>query len=395
MRFSAEILRHDGTLEHLDVDAVDVEQARQRLVSEGRAILRIKPLDAGRKWLHRQRPFPLILFCQELLALLRAGLSIVEGLETLAEKENQPEARAILLGLLGELHQGKGFSLALSVFPAQFPALLVATVRASERTGDLDEAIDRFIAYEIQIDRVRKKVVSASIYPSLLILIGGLVTVFLLGYVVPRFSSVYQDADKELPAMSGALIAVGNFLSNNALAVLLGTLAAGFLTVNGVRSGVVGNALRRLCRHVPLLDEKLRVFSLARCYRTLGMLLRGGIPLSTGMEMVAGLLSGEMRQNLLTAQRLVSEGIAYSVAAESAGLVTPIATRLLRVGEQGGNLGEMMERIAIFYDEDIQRWTDQLIRLIEPLLMAVIGIVIGGVVVLLYLPIFELASGIQ
>jgi general secretion pathway protein F len=172
-------------------------------------------------------------------------------------------------------------------------------------------------------------------------------------------------------------------------------IAAGFLFMHGVRSGAVGNGLRRVCRQVPLLDEKLRVFSLARCYRTLGMLQRGGIPLSTGMEMVAGLLAGEMRQNLVTAQRLVSEGVPYSVAAEQAGLVTPIATRLLRVGEKGGNLGEMMERIAVFYDDDIQRWTDQLIRLIEPLLMAVIGIVIGGVVVLLYLPIFELASGIQ
>jgi general secretion pathway protein F len=395
MRFSAEILRQGGKAERLEVDALDVDQARRRLLAEGCAILRIKPLGAGGGWLRRQRPFPLVLFCQELLALLRAGLSIVEGLETLAEKESQPEARAILEGLLGELRQGKGFSAALGVFPAQFPALLVATVRASERTGDLDEAIDRFIAYEIQLDLVRKKIVSASIYPTLLILIGGLVTLFLLGYVVPRFSSVYQDAGKELPAMSAALIVIGNFLAHNWLAILIATIAAGFLFMHGVRSGAVGNGLRRVCRQIPLLDEKLRVFSLARCYRTLGMLQRGGIPLSTGMEMVAGLLSGEMRQNLVTAQRLVSEGVPYSVAAEQAGLVTPIATRLLRVGEKGGNLGEMMERIAIFYDDDIQRWTDQLIRLIEPLLMAVIGIVIGGVVVLLYLPIFELASGIQ
>lgn len=395
MRFSAEILRQGGKPERREVDALDADQARRRLLAEGCAVLRIKPLGVGSGWLRRQRAFPLVLFCQELLALLRAGLSIVEGLETLAEKESQPEARAILEGLLGELRQGKGFSAALSVFPAQFPALLVATVRASERTGDLDEAIDRFIAYEIQLDLVRKKIVSASIYPTLLIIIGGLVTLFLLGYVVPRFSSVYQDAGKELPAMSAALIVIGNFLAQHWLAILIATIAAGFLFMHGVRSGAVGNGLRRACRQIPLLDEKLRVFSLARCYRTLGMLQRGGIPLSTGMEMVAGLLAGEMRQNLVTAQRLVSEGVPYSVAAEQAGLVTPIATRLLRVGEKGGNLGEMMERIAVFYDDDIQRWTDQLIRLIEPLLMAVIGIVIGGVVVLLYLPIFELASGIQ
>jgi len=111
--------------------------------------------------------------------------------------------------------------------------------------------------------------------------------------------------------------------------------------------------------------------------------------------MVAGLLTGEMRRNLETAQRLVSEGVPFSAAAETAGLVTPIATRLLRVGEQGGNLGEMMENIAVFYDEDILRWSDYLIKMVEPLLMAVIGVVVGGVVVLLYMPIFDLASGIQ
>lgn len=395
MRFSAEILRPGGKLEHLDIDAVDAAQARHRLVAERCAVIRLKPKDAGARIWRGQRAFPLILFCQELLALLRAGLSIVEGLETLAEKESQPEARAILDGLLEELRQGKGFSVALATFPSHFSDLLVATIRASERTGDLDQAIDRFIAYETQLDRVRKKLVSASIYPALLLTIGGLVTVFLLGFVVPRFSSIYEGAGKELPVMSAVLIAFGNFLSHNWVAVLAAVVAGAVMLVHGVRSGAVGKGIRRLCRYIAPLDVKLRVFSLARCYRTLGMLLRGGIPLSTGMEMVAGLLSGDMRQSLVTAGRLVSEGVPYSVAAEQTGLVTPIATRLLRVGEKGGNLGEMMERIAVFYDEDIQRWTDQMIKLIEPLLMALIGIVIGGIVVLLYMPIFDLASGIQ
>jgi len=395
MLFIAEILLQEGTLQHIEIDALDAAQAHLRLKAEGLVVVRLKPAGGGGSWLRRPRPFPLILFCQELLALTRAGLSIVVGLETLAEKERQPEARAILENLLNELRQGKSFSVALSTFPAQFPDLMVATIRASERTGNLDQALDRFISYEKQLDVLRKKLVSASIYPCVLIVIGGLVTAFLLGFVVPRFSGVYQDMGKDLPAMSGALIAIGNFLSQYWAGVLLSLFGTGALLVKSVRSGAFGNALRRICRRIPVLEEKLLVFSLARCYRTLGMLLLGGIPLSSGMAMVAGLLTGEMRRNLETAQRLVSEGVPFSAAAETAGLVTPIATRLLRVGEQGGNLGEMMENIAVFYDEDILRWSDYLIKMVEPLLMAVIGVVVGGVVVLLYMPIFDLASGIQ
>lgn len=395
MRFFAEILRPGGKMDRLEVHAVDAEQARHRLLADGCAIIRLAPREAAGTWRFRQRAFPLILFCQEVLALLRAGLSIVESIETLVEKENQSETRNVLEGLLGELRQGKPFSAALATFPVQFPTLFVATISASERTGDLDQAIDRFIAYEIQIGLVRRKIASAAIYPSMLLIVGGMVTVFLLGYVVPRFSSIYEGTGKEMPGLSAALIVFGNFLAQNWLPVLIGLLFAVAMLWRGIRSGQVGRLLRHLCRHIPPLEEKLRVISLARCYRTLGMLLCGGIPLSAAMEMVAGLLVGDMREGLVMAQRLVGEGFAYSVAAERAELVTPIATRLLRVGEKGGNLGEMMERIAVFYDEDIQRWMDTLIKLIEPLLMAAIGIVIGGVVVLLYMPIFDLASGIQ
>ena len=395
MRFAVEILHQDGRLEKVEVDAVDDGQARLRAQTGGAAVLQIRALGAAGGLFRRRHHFSLVLFCQELLALLKAGLSIVEGLETLAEKEAQAESRQILTGLIDELRQGRGFSAALAAFPEQFPELLVATVKASERTGDLEQSIERFIAYEIQLDQVRKKIVSASIYPVLLIGIGGLVTLFLLTYVVPRFSSVYQDAGREMPAMSGALIVFGNFLAAHWLPLgLVAALAVAGL-IHAWRRGWIGTALLRLSRRVPALNDKLKVFSLARCYRTMGMLLRGGIPLLSAMEMVSGLVSGDMQRNLGEARRRVSEGIPFSTAAEANGLVTPVATRLLRVGEKGGNLGEMMERIAAFYDEDIQRWTDRLTKLVEPLLMAFIGIVIGGIIVLLYMPVFDLASGIQ
>lgn len=395
MRFSLQVLHPDGRLSQLEVDAPDAGQAKQLARVGGVAIISATEISGTGKLFQKRRRFPIVLFCQELLALLRAGLSIVEGIETLAEKESNGESRQILLGLQTELRQGRGFSMALAAFPEHFPALLVATVKASEQTGDLEHSIARFIAYELQIDQVRKKVVSASIYPLLLIVIGGLVTLFLLAYVVPRFSSVYQDAGKEMPALSGALIVVGNFLSAYWLPLALAVAGLVIGLMHAWRKGWITSLLLQLSQRLPALNEMLLVFSLARCYRTMGMLLSGGIPLPAAMEMVSGLVASNMRDNLATARERVSEGIPFSVAAEACGLVTPVATRLLRVGEKGGNLGEMMERIAAFYDEDIQRWTDYMTKLIEPLLMAVIGIVIGGIVVLLYLPVFDLAAGVQ
>jgi general secretion pathway protein F len=146
---------------------------------------------------------------------------------------------------------------------------------------------------------------------------------------------------------------------------------------------------------IPSVGERLLVYQLARFYRTVGMLLRGGTPLVPALEMTAGVLTPDLRARLAAATRRIREGASISVAMEANGLVTPVALRLLRVGERSGEMAEMMERIAVFHDEELARWVDWFTRLFEPLLMAVIGVVIGAIVVLMYLPIFELAGSLQ
>ena len=152
-----------------------------------------------------------------------------------------------------------------------------------------------------------------------------------------------------------------------------------------------GFALWRL----PAVGERLKVYQLARFYRTTGMLLRGGIPLVAALRMGAELLHPLLRERLAAASRTISEGHAVSRSMEGSGLTTPVALRMLSVGEQSGNMGEMMERIAAFHDEEISRWVDWFTRLFEPILMAAIGLVIGAIVILMYMPIFELAGNLQ
>lgn len=339
--------------------------------------------------------FPLVLFSQELLALLNAGLNLVEALETLEAKESRAEHKAVLTRLLARLNEGKALSAAMAEQPAVFPPLYVATVRASERTGSVPEALSRYVGYQNQLDAVKKKLVTASIYPVLLLTVGALVTLFLLGYVVPKFSAIYEDIGGSLPWLSRVLLQWGQMIEAHgaaALAVFGAALAAGgyALTRPDVRSRI-GHALWR----VPAIGERLRVYQLARFYRTVGMLLNGGTPVVTALGMVGGLLQPGLRASLERACTAVREGQPLSAAMERHGLTTPVAQRLLRVGERTGAMGDMMERIGEFHDEEMSRWVEWFTRLFEPLLMVVIGLVIGVIVWLMYMPIFELAGSIQ
>ena len=395
MRYLLKVLREPDQILTLDLDAANEAAARVQAMQQGYVVLTAKAAAGlNRSW-SLSKKFPLPLFSQELLALMSAGLSLVESLEAIAEKEGSPEHRRIFEGLLARLRQGLTFSATLEALPAQFPPLYVAMVRASERTGDLAEALSRYIAYWEQSDKVRTKIISASIYPAVIVLVGAIVSLFLMFYVVPRFSRIYDDIRGEVPFLSRMLLEWGKFVELHWLAALVvggGMLALiFFITVQPAgRAWLTRNILR-----IPALHERARVYQLARLYRTLGMLLRGGIPVLQALEMSAGLIGLELRAGLRAASARIGEGLLMSRAMEEHGLTTPVALRLLRVGERTGNMGDMLERIAAFHDEELARWVDWFTKLFEPVLMALIGVVIGGIVILMYMPIFELAGSIQ
>jgi general secretion pathway protein F len=341
------------------------------------------------------KKFPLALFSQELLALLEAGLNLVEAIETLVEKEQSGEIKSTLDSLLQALYQGQTFSSALELQPATFPMLYIATVRASEKTGDLAESLTRYVSYEQQLGLLKKKIVSSSIYPILLMAVGGLVIIFLMGFVVPKFSKIYEDTGGNLPFLSQVLLAWGVFLENHGkeLLIVLGIGAMGL--TYGLSRPALRKWLTQLLWRIPALGQRLRIFQLARFYRTLGMLLKGGTPIIAALGSVSGLLDATLQVKMQKASAAIQEGQPISMAMNQAGLTTPVALRMLRVGERSGKIGDMMERIAAFYDEELSRWIDWFTRLFEPILMLFIGLVIGVVVLLLYMPIFELAGNIQ
>jgi len=394
MRYRVKALRPGAGVTALTVEALDEAEVAARLQREGAQVLSIDAEHGN--WLAARRArFSLLLFTQELIALLDAGLTLTEALETLAEKESRPESRQLIERLLATMREGRPFSAALTAQGDAFPPLYAATVRAAESTGDLSPALTRYVGYQNQIDTIKKKVLSASIYPLLLIGVGTLVIGFLLGYVVPRFATVYAVSGRDLPWMSKMLLVWGEAVEMHGGWIALG--AAGFISILILTlvQPATRAALTRLAWRTPAIGEHLRTFELARFYRSLGMLLTGGIPIVSALGMVSGLLSSHLRSGAATAMEAMRRGETISNAFARGELTTPVAARLLRVGEKSGRMGEMMERIAIFHDEEMARWVDWFTRLFEPLLMVFIGLTIGLIVVLLYMPIFELAGSIQ
>ncbi len=395
MRFELKAIGPGGRVEALDVEAFDRGGAVQQAEGRGYTVLAVRRRAAFREAWQRNEPFPAVLFSQELVVLLEAGLPLVDAIETLGQKERRPGFRALLERLAGTLRQGRPFSAALEQLPHAFPPLYIATVRASERTSDLSAALGRYVAYAMQVEAIRKRLVNASIYPALLVAVGGLVSLFLMFYVVPRFSRIYEERAADLPAFSKVLLGWGQIVEGHG-ALVLGVLACALAgAVHASRSAAMRARLSNALWQLPAVGERMKLYQLARFYRTIGMLLRGGMPLVGSLDMGAELLHPALRERLAKARAAISEGKPVSASLDEHGLTTPVALRMLAVGEQSGNMGEMMDRAAAFHDEEIARWIDWFTRLFEPLLMAAIGLVIGAIVILMYMPIFELAGSLQ
>ncbi len=377
-----------------DLEAGDEAGARSAAKQRGLAVVSLRR-KGGALWIRRTVSFPATLFSIELAALLDAGLNIVEALNALAEKAPAGKQREVLAGLLEALQKGESFSAAVGGFPQAFSPLYVATIRSSERTGDVKEALARYIAYQEELDKVRKKVLAALLYPAILCVVGTLVLGFLMLYVVPRFARVYEDISSDLPFFSGLLLSVGGWIERNgfiALGAIGAALSAAIYCLS--RESVRAALIDRLW-HTPSIGEHMRVYQLARLYRTVGMLLRAGIPAVKAFEMVSGLLSPNLRMQLDRATTLLEEGTAISAALASTGLATPVAMRMMVVGERSGRMGELMDRSARFCDEETARFVDTFTHVFEPVLMALLGLAVGAVVVLMYMPVFELAGSLQ
>jgi general secretion pathway protein F len=409
-----------GALQTLRLAAADLSAARADAVSRGHAVLTCEAVNGATRssggivlpWRGANnakrenapktsalsalasRKFDVPTFALELAALLKAGLGMVEALSTLSNKEQDSAGRQQIAAVQRTVSEGQPLSQALGA-QAIFSPLLVATVSASEQTGDLPVALERYAKHQLEIQALKDKVVGAAVYPLLLLAVGTVVVLFLLGVVVPKFAGLIETSRRELPVSSQILLAWGRTVAAHPWVVggivLAFAIALGLTIRKAMREGASSTLIVRL----PLVGPLARQFRHSQLYRTTGMLVRGGIAAPKALQLASSLLSSDDKARLDAAIVKVQQGEGVSKALQSAGLADPVASSMLTVAERTGALADILERIADFHESQLKRAIDLASRLFEPLLMIVIGLVIGAIVVLMYLPIFDLASSLQ
>jgi type IV pilus assembly protein PilC len=348
-------------------------------------------LGAGRRRTIKRQEF--LVFNQELATLLKAGMPLVQSLDILRQRVANVTFKAVLDDVYDKVKAGTSLSDAFGEHGELFPAVYSASLMAGERSGNLDSVIRRYVSYEKVIGAVKKRTLSAMIYPLILtVLMLGLIGIIVLK-VVPSFSSFYENFDRELPLSTRIIVGISNLIVANIWLIAIAVVGGGGVAFAWAREP--GNRVRidRMLLELPWAGETVRKFSTAQMARTLGTLLGGGIPLVNGLEIVNRSMSNRhLAGELEEVTRRVREGQSFAAAMLSRRVFPDVAVKMVEVGESTGALQEMLNSLADFYDEEIETEVARFITLIEPILLVVMGLVIALVVIALYLPLFELSS---
>lgn len=391
------LLDPHGGVETIRGEFVSEEDARDFAVREGKTLLsaqRETPAWHQRLAFRRGSRFDTIAFTHDLAVLVDAGVTVKEAISVLGRRERSPANQAVLQQMGRAIESGQPLSEALRASGA-VPQLLVATVGASEQTGDVATGLLRYARHQEKLRAVRDRVVGACVYPLLLLVVGMLVIALLLGVVVPRFASLIDVSGRDLPYLSQVLMAWGRWVDAHpafAAAAAAAVAAALGMAAYRLRRPEVR---RRWLQRVPGFSRAAREFQHLQMYRTTAILTARGITVHQAFGYSAELLNPDDQRRLHAAIQLMREGTAISDALTRPGLADVLASSMLAVAERTGSLPEMLDRIADFYEESLRRNIELVSRLIEPLMMILFGIVIGGIVIMMYLPIFDLASSIS
>ncbi|NHQ90513.1 type II secretion system F family protein [Janthinobacterium lividum] len=386
-----------GAVAERTVDGEDAAAVTRMVEQQGYAVLSVatQGTRTRTRGVSGIRGFNLVLFCDELRTLLSSGMSLVEAIDTLCTKDNDDAKRTVLLEIRQLLLEGKPLSSALELNRMGFPPLLIASIRASERTSRLDEALEEYVAYEKVGQELGRKVVSAAIYPSLVVGFGMLVCLFMISYVVPRFAKVYDDFSQKLSFSTVVLMKVGQISSDYLGLILAALVGLVVLAVIGHRNGKLKIFLLRALGSFKFVQHYLRLYQLARIYQTMSMLLKGGYTLSDAIPLAQNLaFEKKLQDQILRARGVIQEGKRLSTAFAENGLTDTVTERLLQVGERSGNLARIMDIIAQTYRQEFTVFIDRATRVAEPILLMAVGIMIGAIIILMYMPVFDLAGGI-
>ncbi|MEO8521436.1 MAG: type II secretion system F family protein [Acidobacteriota bacterium] len=337
-----------------------------------------------------------LVFNQELATLLKAGMPLVQSLDILRQRVANPLLKSVLDDVYDRVRGGNSLSEAFEAHGTLFPGIYTASLLAGEKSGSLEAVIRRYVAYVKVVSGVRRKTISALVYPAILLLLSCVVVAIIVLRVVPEFGAFYNQFGKQLPLSTRIIVAVSEFAGTYFLLMLLGLGAAagGFwswLHAAGNRRRFDGWTLR-----IPMLGPIAQKFATSQAARTLATLLGGGIPLVNAIEVASRSIGNQyMAHELQAAGQQVREGRALATAMSDSGAFPDVAIKMVEVGESTGALQEMLNSLSDFYDEEIETNLGRFVTLVEPALLVVMGLVIAGLLLALYMPLFNLTSALS
>jgi type IV pilus assembly protein PilC len=334
-----------------------------------------------------------LVFNQELATLLKAGMPLVQSLDLLKRRVASPTFRSVLDDVHEKVRSGTALSDAFGMHGELFPSVYTASILAGERSGNLDAVLRRYVEYTKIIQTMKSKTVSALVYPAILITLAiGLVSVIVLK-VVPSFSDFYASFGAELPLITRIIVRISDVLRSQFLLIITVVVVAVVVLVSWVRQPGQKARFDHLLLGLPVLGQVARKFSTSQMSRTLATLLGGGLPLVNALDIAAKSIGNQfMAQQLGVVSGRVREGESFAAALEARKVFPEVAVKMAEVGESTGALQDMLNTVADFYDEEISTTMDRFVTLVEPVLLVIMGIVIAGLLLALYMPLFQLSS---
>jgi type IV pilus assembly protein PilC len=367
---------------------------KSELRRQGVVATRIKKQSQAFKSAGRVKAEDIAIFARQLATMLGAGIPLVQAFEIIGSGHDKPAMQKLVLEIKSDVEGGTSLHEALAKHPLYFDDLFVNLVEAGEQAGALEGLLEKVATYKEKSEAVKKKVKKALFYPAAVLVVAVIVTVILLVFVIPQFEDLFKGFGADLPAFTQMVINLSKFVQSEGVFIAIVLGAAGWVFFYfKKRSRKMRHFLDRAILKMPIIGPILNKAAIARYARTLSTMFAAGVPLVEALESVAGACGNivfedgvmKMRDEVATGQRLQR-------AMENTGLFPNMVVQMIAVGEESGSLDTMAAKVATFYEEDVDAAVDSMSSLLEPLIMLILGVLVGGLVIAMYLPIFKLGS---
>jgi len=374
--------------------APDESALRADLRRQGIAASRIRKQSQAFKSGGKVNAADIAVFSRQLATMLAAGIPLVQSFEIVGNGHEKPSMQKLILDIKTDVEGGTSLHEALAKHPLYFDDLFVNLVEAGEQAGALESLLDKIATYKEKTEALKKKVKKALFYPAAVLVVAIIVTIILLVFVIPQFESLFKGFGADLPGFTQFVIDMSKFVQSNGVFIAIVAAGTGYAFIYfKKRSKKMREFLDRLSLKLPIIGPILNKAAIARYARTLSTMFAAGVPLVEALESVAGATGNIVYENAVLSMRdEVSTGQRLQRAMENTGLFPNMVIQMIAVGEESGSLDSMSGKVATFYEAEVDNAVDAMSSLLEPLIMAILGVLVGGLVIAMYLPIFKLGS---